>query len=394
MKFKRGQSSASTLVAIIAGIIILYILFLPPAERESLLNDNTSSEENGGNAAASDNLTLLVENPNRLDFLKADKYDHNLQAFNLYSSTEANVLEEIDSINIRRNIFSKEFKNMTFQVLDIAHTDNILLSFNAPKRSGRLIIYLNGDLISEKEIANQNPSPIVLPKKDIQKINILEFRVSGPGALFWVTNEITLEKVKITADITDVSGLESKQFFFVTDIEKENLDQVKFKFIPDCRVTDVGLLDVSLNNQNIYSLVPDCGMLNTVEVDPDRILSGENKLIFKTDKGNYALYSLKIETNLKELIYPTYYFELDEDNFNKIENESYNINLTITFSNDVDLKEAAIKINNHAIGINTRDMVYSRITNNYVREGNNALEFEDLKTKLDIVELRIRLVKK
>jgi hypothetical protein len=393
MKFKRAQS-ATALVAVVAGIIILYILFLPPAEREALLSDNETEDSGNGGTSLSDNLTLLFEKPNRLEYLKNDKFDHNLQAFNLYSTTEANVLEEIDSLTVRRNMFSKELKNITFEVLDVEHTENILLSFNAPTRRGKLIVYLNGNLISEKEIKNQNPTPINIPKKYVQKLNNLEFQVSGPGALFWMTNEITLEKVKITADITDVSGLESKQFFFVTDIEEENLDQVKFKFIPDCKVDNVGILDISLNNQNIYSLVPDCGMLNSVEIDPNRILAGENKMIFKTNKGTYALYSLKIETKLKEPVYPTYYFELDSEEYKKIENESYNVNLSIVFSNDVDLKEAAIKINNHAIGVSTREMVYSRLINNYVREGNNALEFYDLKTRLDILELKIKLVKK
>ena len=60
-------------------------------------DDDDVSEELG-------NLTLLLREPGSLDYLKSDEYEHNLQAFNLYSSKEANVLEEIDSINIRRSM--------------------------------------------------------------------------------------------------------------------------------------------------------------------------------------------------------------------------------------------------------------------------------------------------
>jgi hypothetical protein len=87
MKFKRAQS-ATALVAVVAGIIILYILFLPPAEREALLNDNETEGSSNGETSNGNNLTLLLEKPNRLEYLKNDKYDHNLQAFSKCSGRD------------------------------------------------------------------------------------------------------------------------------------------------------------------------------------------------------------------------------------------------------------------------------------------------------------------
>lgn len=394
MSRKRGQAGgAAGLVGIIAAIILLYILFIPPAERAELLGENKTTDKDEVSEELG-NLTLLLKKPGSLDYLKTDEYEHDLQGFSLYSSTEANVLEEIDSIKIRRSIFRKDFKNITFNVFDREYTENILLSFSAPVRRGNLIVYLNGNLIADRVIRNQNPAPISLPNKYVQEKNVLELEVSGPGALFWQTNEFNLENVKITADITDVSGLESKQFFYITEEEKDNLDKVKLKFIADCKITKVGPLQVSLNNEIIYSLVPDCGILNTITIDPRKILEGENKLIVKSIKGTYAIYSVEIETTLKELIYPMYYFEITEKQYRKIENDTVDVNLTMLFSNDEDLKDIVIKINNHQFEIYTRDLKYDRLIDSYVREGNNVLEFDRLRTKVNMVELKIKLVEK
>jgi len=391
---KRGQAGgAAALVGIIIAMILLYILFLPPAERAELLGENETEEDEGVSEELG-NLTLLFKKPGSLDYLKTDEYEHDLQAFNLYSSKEANILEEIDSLKIRRSIFRKDFKNISFNVFDPEHVENILLSFSAPVRRGNLIVYLNGNLIADRAIRNQNPAPISLPNKYIKEKNVVELEISGPGVLFWQTNEFNLENVKITADITDVSGLESKQFFYITEEEKNNLEKVKLKFIADCEVSKVGPLNTFLNNENIYSLVPDCGILNTITIDKNKILEGENKLIFKTKKGNYAIYSVEIETTLKELIYPIYYFEITEKQYRKIENDTVDVNLTMLFSNDVDLKDIAIKINNHQFEIYTRELDYDRLIDSYVREGNNVLEFDRLRTKVNMVELKIKLVEK
>jgi len=395
MKSKKGQAGgAAALVAIIGGLIILYILFLPPAERAELLGENETVTNGDEVSEELGNLTLLLKQPGSLDYLKTDEYTHDLQAFNLYSSTEANILEEIDSLVIKRNLFRKDFKNITFKVLDPEHTNNILLSFSAPKRDGNLLVYLNGDLIADKIIRNSNPSPITLPDKYIKEENVLELKVSGPGVLFWKTNQINMENIKITADITDVSGLQSKQFFFITEEEKNNLEEVKLKFVPDCSVSKVGPLEILLNNEMIYSLVPDCGILNTVTIDKKMVLEGENKLIFRTKKGNYAIYSIELETSLKKLSYPAYYFEIDEKQIRRIENDTVDVNLTMLFSNDVDLKDFVVKINNHAFEVYTKDLMYDRLIDSYVREGNNVFEFDKLKTSLDIVELKIKLIEK
>ena len=394
MTSKRGQAGgAAALVAIIGGLILLYILFLPPSERAELLGEN-NTVENGEISDELGNLTLLSKQPGSLDYLKKDSYEHDLQNFVLYSSTEANVIEEINSVNIRRNLFRKEFINLSFKIIEPENTENLLLSFSAPIRRGNLIIYLNGNLIADRVIKNQNPTPITLPKKYIGVDNVLSFEVSGPGALFWVTNQYNLENVMVTADITDISGLESKQYFYISEEEKDNLEEAKLKFVADCQINKVGPLEISLNNEILSSIIPDCGILNTIVIDKRRILDGENKLIFKTNKGNYAIYSINVETELNEPIYPIYYFEIDDEQYRQIENDSIDVNLTILFSNDVDLKDVAIKINNHEFEIYTRDLKYDRLIDSYIRKGNNAFEFVRLRTKLNILELKIRLVEK
>ena len=60
-------------------------------------------------------------------------------------------------------------------------------------------------------------------------------------------------------DISDKSRQESKNTFALTTAQYQNLREASIKFIPYCSSsTDVGMLNLYVNNRNIYSAVPVC----------------------------------------------------------------------------------------------------------------------------------------
>ena len=388
VKRRKGQASAGSaalLVAIIAAMILLYTLFLPPDERAKLLEETSATVSN---ANSTDNI-FLKESPGRLDLIKQTTIEHKLSSFNLLSKTEGRIIKEFDGVYAERTIFTDKPQTVQFDIADPENTDNILLSFSPKDIRGRLIITLNDAIISEKEYSDANPSPIKIPKASIRKTNTLKFQVSKPGILFFLTNKYTLENVKVFGDVTDKSGLTNSQEIFFTTIERQNLEKAKLSFMPTCRTTNVGRMDVTLNNQIIYTGIPDCTMPVNIEVSPGRILEGENNLKFTAEKGSYIIDQVKVTSNLKDSIYPTYYFNIDKEVMKSVQNGSININMSIIFVKSTSFQDVEVEINGRQFSIDNKDRNYMQTINAYIREDNNAITMRPLDGSVDIVELKI-----
>ena len=319
--FKRGQSGsgAAALVILIGGFIVLYLLLVPPDLRDALLNDqplpttgttlNNVYGASGIGLSKSINKTVLSEVPGRIDYLKNSQVEHSLSAINLYTTTNAQAIAKESSLYVKNGVFDKLYRNFTFSLDDVQNSENTLLSFSVKNGQGRLLVYVNGDLLFDG-IASQFTS-IELDKDILKQVNYVTFGVTPVGWKFWTTNEYQLEDIKITSDVTDVSQQLSKTTFSVNDAEKFNMESALLRFFPDCTPSQVGNLKINLNNENIYSAIPDCNQLNIVEFSTDAVTAGNNFLSFKTEKGFYSIYQILVKTELKKQVFPTYYFELD-----------------------------------------------------------------------------------
>ncbi|RMF06118.1 hypothetical protein D6764_03025 [Candidatus Woesearchaeota archaeon] len=390
---KKGQDTvaaggAASLVALIGLIIIVYIILLPPDVREDLLEGNQSSGGNGNAEKLA--RTLVEESTGTLDRLSQDEFEHHLSAVNLYTTSSAEILFEQASVYVKNGVFDKSFKTLEFDV-DSEYVSNALLSFRAKRRSGILTIKLNGKEIVSSEVP-EYPKPIRI--ENLAPHNVISFEVSPVGWKFWKTNEYLIEDLKITADITDVTNQEAASTFIVTREEKDNIESAVLTFYPDCRVSEAGKLEIFLNNQKVYSAVPDCGSVNKIDLSPGFINEGTNKLVFRAEKGYYLIDQIKVRTELSEITYPIYYFELSSDDMEEIRDGNLKVNMTFRFVDDVESKQATIYINGHRVSLNTRDAFYSRDITNYVEEGNNAVKIEPEQDHLDVVEFKILLEEK
>jgi hypothetical protein len=381
------QSMIALLIFIIGMSMIIYIMFLPPADRAELLEQNRTYLDDG----KKDTITELLEKePGRLSNIAEDVVIRDLPAFNLYTRTDATKLIELDSIYIKKSLYEEQVWNTTFEIEDTANTDNFVLSFSAPKRNGMLTIILNDRIIFANELSSQSPSPIRIPKDLLDDSNYLSFQVSGPGIEFWKSNEMILEDLIISADYTDRTSQENRQTFMITEEEIDNLEYLDMRFVADCKSLETGPMEIYLNKRLIYSSVPDCGELIVVPtVDASRLRQGENDFVFRTERGNYLLYSIEIKLKLKQSIFPTYYFNLNEERYDKIQSGIADINLTLEFPNSIDRKKAVLMVNDYMAEIETYDGTYQRLISSFVREGNNAIEIRPKGDKIDILELRV-----
>ena len=385
-KKAQGGMNAAILVAIIAGLIILYIVFLPTSERERIVGQEktkTASEEAN---------VLLKASPGLLSTSKGLEDEKAIPNIFLVETTNANELEAINPFIVRNGWFDKRNKVIDFQFDDPENTDNVVVSFTAKKRQGILTIKLNNAVIFENELASDAIEPVKLSKKMLGKANSLEFSVSSVGAKFWTTNEYSFENVKIIGDITDTSKQESTNLFTLSDSEFSSLDKATLKFIPYCgNVNDLGALDIFVNNKKVFSSVPVCGNAYKQSVPKSVLSTGENNIVFKTNKGSYSVEQIKIALEFKEPTVKTYFFEINSDTFKEITNGNKNVLLTIKFVEDKKQKRAKLDVNGHLETIETDKLSFSEKINSKISEGNNYVRLEPLED-MEVVELRIELV--
>lgn len=393
---KKGQSEptgapVATLVVVIALLMILYILFIPPAERAELLGENDSDKDDRRGRSFGDDEILIEESPGRLDFLSKDEIEHALPTVNIYTRTEGQVIDREAALFVSRSLFSSESENFTFDIPDLDNTENVLLAFNVNQGEGRLRIRLNGFEVYDG-LPGASPDPVPLRAKNLEERNQLVFEVSSPGLAFWRTNNYALEDIRIIADVTSVTAQEAKNVFLVSATEKENVERATLKFSPDCNINEVDKLNVFINGVNLYSGVPDCGIgIIPIEFDEAILRDGSNELVFRTDRGAYFIDHIIIESELEEVEYPTYYFELSEEEYQDVKDNSSELRLELDFVDVTKIKEGEIEFNGRLSRFDTDDINYTKDLARDAVRGNNALQVRPKKSSLEIRDLRIIL---
>lgn len=395
--YKRGQGPATgtaVLLAIITALLVAFIILIPPAERAELLGDNeTSVSKETGYTVSEKN--LLTVSPGRIDYLAQKEIEHPLPVVHIYTKTEAKVLAEKNIAYLKKSVFSEENSKFSFSIPDLENTKNVLLTFNVLEAEDeeRLVITFNDEEIFNAEVEKGNMKPIKIPSNLLQQNNLITFSVSSPGLAFWATNEISLENIRIVADVTSLEAQSSENIFLVSDTEKENLETVILKFQPECNMGEVGKLTVTINGQPVYSGMPDCELaMIPIEFSPAHLNQGENEIVFFTEKGMYLLSHVVIESNLEELIFPTYYFELSYEQYQEIANGKKSVKLGIDFVDVVARKYGSLVFNGHVKYFDTKEISYAIDLSEDVVQGANAIQIKPKKT-LDVRELKVDLVK-
>jgi hypothetical protein len=394
--YKKAQSgiNAAVLVAIIGALIILFVLFSSTEDKEDFLNISNSRSSSSTGSGGINGDILLLEHPGTLIHLTKNEIEHELPSINLFSRTESNVFKYLGSIHTTNSVFNKKEQQVDFSISNPRRTTNVLLSFNVLESKGNLIISLNGREIYNREINNQNPNPVVLPKDLLEQNNVLVLSASGVGFNFLRTNVYNLENVKVTGDETDVSSQSSEIEFIIEQEEESNLESAKLRFVPECNLGDVGKLDVYINTNRIFSSVPDCGISQrALEFDYRYLSEGENTLLFSSQEGNYLIDRIKITTKLRETPSYSYTFDINDDQFDEILDDEFFVNISMKFFDDFEDKAADIFVNANRFSMpRTKASYYSRDINNFVENGVNTLKVVP-KTTFEIDDLKIELVK-
>jgi len=387
LRKSQGGINAAILIAVIAGLIILYIVFLPDAEREALLEDENINKVTGQD---DDEDVLLREFLGRIDVVE-DIKDKIIPNVFLFETTNAKELDRINPFIVRNGWFDKSGKAVNFGIDDLENTDNVILSFKADKHEGILTIKLNNEKIYENDIETETVSPIRLKNNLLSSSNTLEFSVSSVSYRFWKTNDYSLEDIRIIGDITDKSKQESENVFTLTGTEMFNIEMSDLRFVPYCgSVAKVGVLEIFINNRNVFSGVPVCEDPYRQPIPLSILNAGENRIVFKTNKGSYSVEQIKVEFEEKDIQEYVFFFEVNQTQMDDINSRDKESILTVEFVDGRRNKRADLNINDRLSTIDEDGRIFTKNLDRFIEEGNNFIEIRP-RTKLDIVEIRVEI---
>jgi hypothetical protein len=385
----QDASSAAVLIAVIALLIVFYLLFIPPSFRDQILEGNGTETGTGAGTGAAVNETIMRSSPGTLSKIASDDIEHNIPSVTLYSKKESKLIGSINALSTKASIWGAKDSMMQINIEDLENTDNVLLTFLSTKHKGELTVKANGNEVFIGEIDSENPAPIRIDRKYLLNgNNRIDFSAEKPGWKFWRVNRHNMENLQVTGEIRDVSLQKSRNIFIVSATEKSNVKRAILRFTPECQTGTTGKLNVLINSHSVYYSVPDCGGRVAIEFAPDALMQGENTIVFDSEKGNYIIDLIRITSELKEVVQPTYYFELPEGTVQDIRDGKYSMVLKLTFLEGTEQKSGTLNINGRETGIYQTERTYTKNINDYVLDGSNAIKITP-KTTLEILSMEV-----
>ncbi len=378
---KRGQTGAIVvMMLVIAVFVTIYVMVLPENERSSLF-DSFSEEEQ---KIARDDLLLVY--PKRLDYIGDTEVEHSIPSFRIYTKKDATILAD-ENIYLQSTILSKTKKDLSFIVENIDFVENLIIGGRIKESQGEIRIYLNDKLIYNAEDLKGNIGPISVSKEFIERNNILTIEVKNPGLNFWQKDYYDID-LNVVLNEKNIENQISKNKFYLNNAEKNNLEYIDLNFKVNCDNKKQSTLYILANGNTIYSAAPKCNSNNNLQIYNADIVEGENTIIFKVDEGDYDIHDILLISKLKQVDYPTYYFEVSKEELEEVNKGNLYVKADIDFLDTVDIKSGEVVINNYIEEFNQEESKLTIDLSDDIRIGNNGIQIRPLKS-LDVRELRV-----
>ena len=285
-------------------------------------------------------------------------------------------------------MFTEQSDELVFALTDPAQSD-LVLSFQARTREGRLVIQLNGKVVFSEEMSGPTPNPIPLPKEYLKENNVLSFRVSGPGFAFWTRNKYLLEKVQVAGQFRNVRDLSASRNFIVHTDDLLNTKEVRLDFTPVCLVRkDQGSITLSVNDRVVSEGLPVCDSPQSVRFTSDKLVTGDNIIRAQAASGKYVLEPVKVTLLFKEPSQPSYFFDLNAARLTDITSSSSTANLKLAFVDDSQ-HSLTIYVNGHAIHVDGTGQRFSYNVESFLQEGTNAVKVVPQSSGIGLLSLDI-----
>lgn len=389
-----GTAAAAGVIILIALFFVGYLILLPEKAREDVLEGeeidyddllNGDAGDNGDGDANGEKETLLLEHPGTVLPPGKDDVEKDFASANLFMTTDQETEKIANLITVSKSIFGNKYKDARFNLDNVANLKKVKLFFNIVEARGDLKISLNGNVIFEGGLS-VNDLPVELPVSLLRETNNLRFEASSVGFAFLSSSKYVLKDLEIVKEFNLENRRELRKF----EVSRaEAIGDAEIEFFVNCLEVgrDQGILKVFLNRKSIFFGKVVCDASQTrFDADEDDFIDGTNFLTFEVDKGNYIIEQITLKYKFDEGFNPRYFFTIDEDQFEDIEDKE--VILKLRFDNDGDRKRADIRVNDNVIYLDVHDDVYEKDITDIILEGENLIKIF-AKNEFSIEQLEI-----
>ena len=423
---KRGQSSGgpiATLILIIGGAFLLYLILLPAEDRKELtgfeenqtsticLDDCSNSYEDCKDGCDTSSCrencledyrdcrnecdieenelyrNLLSESPGIIYPFEKEKLEQDFNSIRLFSNVKTETIFLASRISVSKSLFKNDYKSFTFDLDDLDNVEKISLFFNVLQSDGNLIIELNSKEIYNGEVDSYS-LPIELSKGYLREHNLLELTTNSYGI---GSSSYDLKDLQIIKKYKVENKKESRNFVLNSE-ERDNIQKATLRYFINCMsLKKEGILKILLNNKvvSMQMVVCDAGEIDT-EISKNYFVSGSNTLTFEIDEGDYIIEALQLIREMEKSYYPKYYFSIEEDEFNDINDGLLNVKMKLDLRKDKETKRATFLINDNRAYMDTNKDLFEDDISDLVVEGENYIRLVP-KDEFEIINFAIWL---
>jgi len=400
MMNKKGMAesatgAAATVILIIGLLIVLYIVLIPEDAREDIMEgreidfDDFDRDDDDDDDRDDNDKTILLRNPGTLLPKGKDDVEKKFASINLFDTSERTSKNLANRVIVSRSLFSNKFETLDFRVDNQENLEELSLFFNIKESKGDIEIELNGRTVFEGGL-DSSDVPIELPISNLRSSrNTLKISGSSVGAAFLSSNKFDLRDVELIQNFNLLNKIELRTFVVS---RTEAVEDATLEFFVNCVEVnrDQGILKVFLNRRMIFfgKVVCDASQ-NKFDIDEDLFVDGTNRMTFEVDKGNYIIEEIELNYEFDEGFQPLYFFTIDEDDFEDIE-DGDEVELNLRFDSNDDRKRADVRINEETLFVDVNSGSYTKEITDFVREGENFIKIF-AKNEFDLIQLEITL---
>ncbi len=372
MIYGRKAQAAAVGVLIIGVLIVGYLFLLPRENKCELMPD--LPECTGTNASAN---ALLSEQPGFLQPIE-ESTEYNIGSIDLFTreTTEIPFTISTDPL-VEKSWFNSKKISKEFDVPGTAKKVLLFVGIESSEGLAVLGVIVNGKTVGR--VTGAGVHIIEIPSKVIKRTNTLEI-VSSTPIIPGITNRFRLNYLSLKETYTTTQPKIERNFIIEQNVK--DIISAMLSFTADCYSED--MLKIQVNNDSIVN-ERICTYYNN---DITSALARSNVLAFESD-GNYFIHDLKLKVKFKQKDYVTYYFAVNKENFEKIDDGRTIAMLKLRFP-ETEAKELTIYVNGNPINIDTSNLEYKTAVGRLLLKGQNSIRIVP-ETKVSIGSVSIEL---
>jgi hypothetical protein len=356
MLSKNAQGTA--VIAIIAVLLVGYLLLMPAKDKCKIFPDSPECKEN---VTETGGVVLLSEQPGFLQPIE-ESAEYKIGSVDLFNRENTEIPVKLDAeAVVEKSWFNSKTIDEEFVVPGRAQKVTLFIGIEEASELAALGVVLNGRTVAR--VIGTGVHVVELPESRIKHSNTLKLVASTPftpGKInkFRIGSLILKTKYSLTQPEIGRS--------FVIEQDAYDISSAILKFDADCYSTDA--LQVKINGKQIVNEKICTAYSNDVK----NFLSRENSITFSSD-GNYFIDNIKLNVKFKQRDYTTYYFAIDKENYDKIDEGKVLAMLSLRFP-DTEHKEITIYVNGNPIKIDTEKVDYKTSIGRLLLKGQNSIK--------------------